>query len=92
MASTRPHPGWSASCKNAAKANAREGLKIVEEVGKLVEDRGFVTCPMTGHAMDATAEGKRELPGPPQWIRGVLAGIDEGRMVERDFWIHTHTG
>ncbi|CAN9264653.1 unnamed protein product [Alternaria alternata] len=77
---------------NAAKANAREGLKIVEEVGKLVEHRGFVTCPMTGHAMDATAEGKRELPGPPQWIRGVLAGIDEGRMVERDFWIHTHTG
>ncbi|CAN9152738.1 unnamed protein product [Alternaria alternata] len=77
---------------NAAKASAREGLKIVEEVGKLVEDRGFLTCPMTGHAMDATAEGKRELPGPPQWIRGVLAGIDEGRMVERDFWIHTHTG
>jgi hypothetical protein len=22
----------------------------------------------------------------------VLTGIDEGRMAERDFWIHTHTG
>ncbi|KAH6878333.1 hypothetical protein BKA58DRAFT_93285 [Alternaria rosae] len=63
-----------------------ENLKIVEEVGKLVEERGFVTCPMTGREM-SREEG---MKGPPKWVRGVLDGIDEGRMRERDFWIHTH--
>ncbi|CAG5179083.1 uncharacterized protein ALTATR162_LOCUS9024 [Alternaria atra] len=76
----------------AAKAGAEEGLKIVKEVGRLAEERSFITCPMTGHAMDSRVEGKRGPPGPPQWVRGVLAGIDEGRIAERDFWIHTHTG
>ncbi|KAG9189571.1 hypothetical protein G6011_06439 [Alternaria panax] len=77
---------------DTAKANAGNGLKIVEEVGKLAEERGFITCPMTDRAMDTRIEGQRRPPGPPQWVRGVLAGIDEGRMAERDFWIHTHTG
>lgn len=75
---------------DAAKAGAGEGLKIVEEVGKLAEERGFVTCPVTGRVMNAGIEGARGPPGPPQWIRGVLKGIDEGRMSERDFWIQTH--
>lgn len=77
---------------DAAKASAGEGLKIVEEVGKLAEEQGFITCPMTGQVIDARVQGKRGPPGPPQWVRGVIAGIDEGRMAERDFWIHTHTG
>lgn len=64
----------------------KEGLKIVEEVGKLAEEKGFVTCPMTGREM-SREEG---MKGPPRWVRGVLDGIDEGRMRERDFWIHTH--
>jgi hypothetical protein len=70
---------------------AKEGrLKIVEEVGKLAEERGFFTCPLTGHKMDARVEGRRRPPGPPMWVRGVLQGIEEGRMEERDFWIQTH--
>jgi len=71
-----------------AGAGEDGGLKIVEEVGKLAEERGFVTCPLTGSEM-GREEGMR---GPPRWVRGVLDGIDEGRMKERDFWIHTHTG
>ena len=63
----------------------------MEEVGKLAGERGFITCPMTGHAMNATPDGKKGLPGPP-WARGVLEGIDEGRMHDRDFWIQTHEG
>jgi len=72
----------------ATSGTGNEGLKIVEEVGKLAEERGFVTCPLTGMDM-----GKEEgMRGPPRWVRGVLDGINEGRMKERDFWIHTHTG
>jgi hypothetical protein len=74
----------------AAKVRANEGLKIVEEVGKLSQSRGLFTCPMTEHLMDAKMEGKRGPPGPPRWVRGVLEGIDEGRMLDRDFWIQTH--
>lgn len=67
--------------------NAKEGgLEIVQEVGKLATQRGFITCPMTG--ADANGGG----PQPPRWVRGVLEGIEEGRMEENDFWIHTHTG
>ncbi|KAJ4984300.1 hypothetical protein SVAN01_10205 [Stagonosporopsis vannaccii] len=64
---------------------ARDGLEIVQEVGKMAAHSGFVTCPMTG------AETNGE-PQPPRWVRGVLEGIEEGRMEEKDFWIHTHTG
>jgi len=71
-----------------AGADEDGGLKIVEEVGRLAEERGFVTCPLTGKDM-GREEGMR---GPPRWVKGVLDGIDEGRMKERDFWIHTHTG
>ncbi|CAO2657618.1 Nn.00g037440.m01.CDS01 [Neocucurbitaria sp. VM-36] len=75
----------------AAKSSAAEGLKIVQEVGKLAGERGFITCPMTGRPMNAAPRGKNGVPGPP-WARGVLEGIDEGRMHERDFWIQTHEG
>jgi hypothetical protein len=78
----------------ATKVRANEGLEIVEEVGKLSQSRGFFTCPMTEHLMeaklDAKMKGKRGPPGPPRWVRGVLEGIDEGRMLDRDFWIQTH--
>jgi hypothetical protein len=76
--------------RDAARANERDGLKIVQEVGRLAQERGFVTCPMTGHKMDVGVEGKRGPPGPPMWVRRVLNGIDDGRMADRDFWIHTH--
>jgi hypothetical protein len=70
---------------------AKEGdIKIFKEIGKLAEERGFVTCPLTGHKMDARMEGRRGPPGPPMWVRGVLQGIEEGRMEESDFWIQTH--
>lgn len=74
-----------------AKSNAAAGgSKIVEEVGRLVVEGGFITCPMTGREFEGM--GKRGVPGPPPWARGVLEGIDEGRMHERDFWIQTHEG
>lgn len=73
----------------AAKDRAAEGLRIVEEVGKLAEDRGFISCPVTGQSMDARMDGP---PGPPMWVKGVLEGIEEGRMHDRDFWIQTHEG
>ncbi|KAF2997375.1 hypothetical protein E8E13_004515 [Curvularia kusanoi] len=63
-----------------------ERLGIVEEVNRVAAERGFITCPMTG--ADVHGGG----PQPPRWVRGVLEGIEQGRMEERDFWIHTHTG
>jgi hypothetical protein len=73
-------------CSGSGDKNTNGGLRIVEEVGKVAEERGFVAgahCPMTG--------GDRE-PRPPRWVAEVLKGAKEGRMEERDFWIHTHTG
>ncbi|KAH7126785.1 hypothetical protein B0J11DRAFT_286378 [Dendryphion nanum] len=64
------------------KESRENGLGIVEEVGKLVEERGF-DCPM-GQSQNP--------PQPPKWVQGVLEGVREGRMEEKDFWIHTHTG
>ena len=68
-------------------ATKEGGLEIVEEVSKLAAQRGFITCPMTG--ADASGGGG---PQPPMWVRDVLEGIEQGRMDEKDFWIHTHTG
>jgi hypothetical protein len=75
----------------ATKASvAKDGLKILEEVGRLAEERRFISCPLTGHKMDARVQGRRGSPGPPMWVRGVLQGIEEGRMEEKDFWIQTY--
>ncbi|KAL6712413.1 hypothetical protein ACN47E_000290 [Coniothyrium glycines] len=74
----------------AAKERTIDGLKIAEEVGKMAQQRGFITCPMTGRPMDTSHEARWGPAGPPMWVWGVMQGIDEGRMVERDFWIHTH--
>lgn len=78
----------------AAKASPTDdsGMKIVQEVSRLAEKQGFVSCPLTGHAMDVERVKARRGPqgGPPMWVRGVMRGIDEGRMEERDFWIQTH--
>lgn len=67
-------------------ATAGNGLEITQEVSKLAAKQGFITCPMTG--ADTNGVG----PQPPRWIRDVLEGIEEGRMEERDFLIHAHTG
>jgi hypothetical protein len=55
------------------------------EVKKLVDDKG------EGGIQFGCPNGGRR-PSPPLWARGVLEGIDEGRMEERDFWIQTHEG
>ncbi|KAF2022115.1 hypothetical protein BU24DRAFT_458003 [Aaosphaeria arxii CBS 175.79] len=73
-----------------AAAAREQGLGIVEEVEKLVERRGFeLECPMGGGAGGGMG-GIGGPPGPPRWVKGVLEGVREGRMEERDFWIHTH--
>lgn len=72
--------------RRAQEASSKDNLAIVEEVSKLAAQKGFITCPMTG--ADVHGGG----PQPPRWVRGVLEGIEEGRMEEKDFWIHTHTG
>lgn len=64
---------------------ASKGLEITQEVGKLVANQGFITCPMT--RVDTNGGG----PRPPRWIRDVLEGIEEGRIEEKDFSIHAHT-
>lgn len=67
-------------------AAASKSLEITQEVSKLAVKQGFITCPMTG--ADTNGGG----PQPPRWIRNVLEGIEEGRMEEKDFLIHAHTG
>lgn len=74
----------------ATKDHVTESLSIVEEVGKLAKQNGFVTCPLTGRQMDAQMDARRGKPGPPMWVKGVLEGIDEGRIHGRDFWVNTH--
>lgn len=64
----------------------KDGLGIIQEVSKVAGERGAITCPMVG--TDLAGGG----PKPPRWVLGVLEGIEEGRMEEKDFWIHSHTG
>ena len=37
---------------------------------------------------DGDGPGSRRSGGPPGWVGEVLSGIEEGRLVERDFWGH----
>lgn len=77
--------------RDAARLKPNNGLQIVQEVGQLAVQQGFITCPLTGRTMSDAKEGWRGGPrGPPVWVRGVLQGIDEGRISERDVWIQTH--
>ena len=73
-----------------AAAKAAGNLGIVEEVSKMAQDSGFVTCPMTGRQMDGRMGGRMGPPGPPMWVRAVLEGIEEGRIHDKDFWLQTH--
>jgi hypothetical protein len=61
----------------AGNDNPADGTSIVKEVGKLAEERGFITCPMGGEA-----GAKRQ----PPWVKSVLVGIEEGRLHDRDFY------
>lgn len=63
----------------AAKNGDRNGLRIVEEVGKLAQQRGFVACPMN----------RDHGPVPPPWVQNVLVGIEEGRLHDRDFYTNS---
>lgn len=64
----------------AAMNQGTEGLKIVQEVGKLAQDRGFITCPMGGEI-----GGTRQ----PPWVKSVLEGIEEGRLHDEDFYTNS---
>jgi hypothetical protein len=66
--------------RQQAKDRATEEPKIVEEVGKMAEQRGFITCPMGGNA------GARRQP---PWVKSVLEGIEEGRLHDRDFYTNS---
>lgn len=63
-----------------AKAHGADGLQIVQEVGKLAENSGFLNCPMGGNA------GARRQP---PWVKSVLEGIEEGRLHDRDFYTNS---
>lgn len=67
-----------------------KGLGILEEVERLNEERNAgLQCPRGGMM---NANGPMGPPQPPRWVMGVLEGVKDGRMEEKDFWIHTHTG
>jgi hypothetical protein len=66
--------------RQQARDRATEGLKIVEEVGKMAEQRGFITCPIGGEA------GTRRQP---PWVKSVLQGIEEGRLHDEDFYTNS---
>jgi hypothetical protein len=66
--------------RQQAKERATEEPKIVEEVGKMAEQGGFITCPMGG---DTGA--RRQAP----WVQSVLEGIEEGRLHDRDFYTNS---
>lgn len=63
-----------------AGSNSADGSHIVEEVGKLAYDSGFVTCPVGGKGVAAR--------GPP-WVKSVLGGIEEGRLHDQDFYTNS---
>lgn len=64
----------------AAGNNSADGSHIVEEVGKLAYDSGFVTCPMGG---------KPGAARQPPWVKSVLSGIEEGRLHDQDFYTNS---
>ncbi|KAF2270810.1 hypothetical protein CC78DRAFT_958 [Lojkania enalia] len=85
----------AAERKERLEAEARERaekekeggqLSVVQEVGGLAWN---YSCPMEKVVRGERAE-RRPVPGPPGWVKGVLEGVREGRMLERDFWIATH--
>jgi hypothetical protein len=60
---------------------AKDGTAgIVEEVGKLAQEQGFITCPMGGQS------GARRQP---PWVKSVLEGIEEGRLHDKDFYTNS---
>jgi hypothetical protein len=63
-----------------AKDQDTERLRIVQEVGKLAQDQGFITCPM-----GRETGGARQ----PPWVESVLKGIEEGRLHDEDFYTNS---
>lgn len=77
------------AAQKSALEEARRSLQkpgISEAVEKAAVRRGFVhgkdgvACPLTGSDAGVSA--------PPGWVGQVLVGIEEGRLVEKDFWGH----
>jgi hypothetical protein len=79
----RGSSGSSGVGGDGGNGRERRGKSVLWEVKKMVGEKGpggvEFMCPNGG-----------QRPGPPAWVRGVLEGIGEGRMEERDFWIQTH--
>jgi hypothetical protein len=78
-----------AARENAAAADdAQGGLKIIEEVGRMAAQRGFIGGPGGGGFTPCSSTQNGEWRRPGGWVGEVLDGIHEGRMVEKDFWVH----
>ena len=79
-----------ANATRDGRGGGSAGLRITEEVGKAAMQRGFIGSPcVTGVALTAcpsTESGEWKMPRG--WVGNVLEGIQEGRMVEEDFWGH----
>jgi hypothetical protein len=63
------------------------GLRITEEVGRVAMQRGFIGGPGGVVCPPCPSTEMGEWKGPP-WVADVLEGIEQGRMVEKDFWVH----
>lgn len=78
--------------------DADGGKSVLWEVKKMVDGKGAggieFACPKGagGKSVEFACPKGGMRPGPPMWARGVLEGIEEGRMQDRDFWIQTHEG
>lgn len=75
-----------------AQAKSKDGLRITEEVGRAAMERGFVgrgpACPVTGGGGGGGKEKGEGKWRPRGWVGEVWDGIQVGRMVEKDFWVH----
>lgn len=80
---------WGESREARREAEKRiERGGVVREVEKRGGWGGREVCPLTGRegGMGGGRMGGRR--GPPGWVGEVLSGIEEGRLVEGDFWGH----
>ena len=69
-------------------ANGKGGLRISKEVERVAAERGFFGGPGGAGFTPCSSTGRGEWRRPNGWVGEVLDGIQEGRMVEKDFWVH----
>lgn len=76
------------AAQREADTHGTEGLRITEEVSKAAMHRGFIGGPGGGGFTPCSTSQGGGWRRPRGWVGDVLDGIQEGRMVERDFWVH----